>query len=209
MLNMYRLVIHCKLKEPTYDKKTIDTVLYEGDDVEKLMYLYTYYNYFYKDKEGYTLEVTKHEKLNVPDVDMLLICVQKAYMDNRRIIRFEPYDIIHEDGYLKNDEAINRALSRVIKNNFQNYCVLDKNDNILNTQADNAILINHNDIPEETVFKVYKVKNPLINKEEFNRNPDILISWKHVYTKPSNIDIVKANCFDMLQTIIRSYVNKK
>ena len=60
MLNMYRLVIHCKLKEPTYDKKTIDTVLYEGDDVEKLMYLYTYYNYFYKDKEGYTLEDFKH-----------------------------------------------------------------------------------------------------------------------------------------------------
>ena len=76
--------MHWEPKEPVYNGQIIDTVLYKGDDVEKLMYLYTYYNYFYKDKEGYTLEVPKYEKLNVPDVDMLLICVQKAYMDNGR-----------------------------------------------------------------------------------------------------------------------------
>lgn len=206
---MYKLVMHWEPKEPVYNGQIIDTVLYKGDDVEKLMYLYTYYNYFYKDKEGYTLEVPKYEKLNVPDVDMLLICVQKAYMDNGRIMRFEQYDLIHEDGYLKNDEAINRALDRVIKNNFQNYCVLDKNDNIVNIPIDITVPGNFKNLPEENVLKVYKVEDPRnVKKDDLNRNPDILFTWKHVYVKPSNIDVIKLNCFNMLQTIIESYVEK-
>ena len=206
---MYKLVMHWEPKEPVYNGQIIDTVLYKGDDVEKLMYLYTYYNYFYKDKEGYTLEVPKYEKLNVPDVDMLLICVQKAYMDNGRIMRFEQYDLIHEDGYLKNDEAINRALDRVIKNIFQNYCVLDKNDNIVNIPIDITVPGNFKNLPEENVLKVYKVEDPRnVKKDDLNRNPDILFTWKHVYVKPSNIDVIKLNCFNMLQTIIESYVEK-
>ena len=208
---MYGLVIHFKPEDRVYDEQILDTVLYEGDDVEKLMYLYTCYNYFYKDKENYTLEATKHENLNVPDVDMLLICVQKAYMDNGRIMRFEQYDLIHEDGYLKNDEAINRALDRVIKNNFQNYCVLDKDGNVVDIPVDITIPKNYKDIlPEEKVFKVYKVEDLRnVNKEDLNNNPDILVAWKHVYVKPSNINVVKLNCFNMLQTIIESYVERK
>lgn len=206
---MYRLVMHNKPKDPVYDEQIIDTVLYEGDDIEKLMYLYTCYNYFYKDKENYTLEATKHKNINVPEVDMLLICLQKAYMDNGRIVRFEPYDLIHEDGYLKNDVAINKALDRTIKNNFQNYCVLDKNDNIVNIPIDITVPGNFKNLPEENVLKVYKVEDPRnVKKDDLNRNPDILFTWKHVYVKPSNIDVIKLNCFNMLQTIIESYVEK-